>query len=275
MTFIEKVKLNANLAGHKVKKHSPAIWMGVGLVAFGGTVVAAYKARPKFEAIIEDVEARRCDGQEINKMQVIKDIGRVIALPVALGTLATSSVVISYRIQHNRIMTLAGVLATTQAAQKAFEDRFKEKFGEVVYNEFLTTEDSEYQEVTEDGTEVETVKTIKKDIDSFIGEWYDKSSEYARDDYSYNMMYIAEMSSQLDTKLFSKGHLLMNEVRDKLGFERTRSGALLGWSSADYFNIEAIPHITKDPITGEMTKQIFVKWTAPKYIYMDADFGSN
>lgn len=258
-----------------VKKHSPLILVCSGLVGFGVTTYLAVKAKPKVELIVEDVEAKQADGQEINNVEVGQRILKAVALPLATGVLSASAIVWSYSIQYRRIMVLSGVLASTQAAKSALEDSVKAKFGEAAYQEMLTTEEVTVTEVDGDGNEVKTKVNVRKELNSTIGEWFDQSSNYTRDDHGYNMAVIDDVAQTLDLKLFSKGYLLLNDVRKHFGFEPTKTGALVGWmSNGPLFDVEKIVYNEKreDGIHPE----IFVKWTEPKYIYdqinYDTDF---
>ena len=77
----------------------------------------------------------------------------------------------------------------------------------------------------------------------------------------------------MQTLLFQRGSLLLNEVREALGFERIRSGALVGWTTQDNFDIEFNVMEMADEVTGELKKQIWVTWTRPRYIYEEVELG--
>ena len=273
---MENFKRSCSLAGLKIRKHSPEILTFGGLVLFGVTIVLVKKASPKVEKIAEQMEEDRAAHVEINKVEVAKDLSKALALPILTGTMAVSAIIWSHNIQRNRIFVLSGALATTQAVQHAFEEKYREMYGEEEYNKFIATDEVTTTIIDELGNEVQTVEEIKKELVDTEGMWYDKSSTYVSDDHDYNMQWIAQMSEDLDVKFFAKGYLLLNEVYEKLGFPKTRSGALLGWTtSGDYFNIEPVIFEFEDKATQQFKKQILVKWTTPKYIFGDVDFGSD
>ena len=267
-----KFKTMLSKTGMNIKKYSPELLLGVGIVGFVGTVVLAYKAEPAVERVIEDIEAKREDGVEVNKMEVAKDLGKVLALPITVGVLSVGAIVWSHKIQMTRIKALAGFLSSAQTYQKMFEDKVKREFGNEAFDKMVSTDYKETISKDDDGKEKVTVKELKSDLDDSIAQWYDTSSEYFSDDHGYNMAFIDEAESKLDLKKFSKGSLLLNEVLDLLGFDRLRNGALLGWTDSDYFAINKIVIDDTDPVTGEFKKNILVKWTTPRYIYNDIDF---
>lgn len=269
MTF--KQFLNKSVMA--TKKHSPAILTGVGVVGLGATAYLAYKSRKKVEAVVIDIEEARDRGVEINKMDVARDLTEVLYLPIVVGAVSVASIIASYRIQNNRIAILAGALATSQAQNLWFESRYRKQHGEEAYQRFITPVDETVSmEEGKNGKMKEKVEKTKQEVDKSIGQWYDESSEYVSDDHSYNMAYIDSVSEKLQTILFQRGHLLLNEVREAMGFDRIRSGALLGWSSADIFNIDKIVTVMEDKHDGELKEQIWVSWSRPRYIHDEVEF---
>lgn len=260
--------------GHTVSKHSPAIFTGIGVVGLGATAYLAYKSRDKVEAIVEDIEEKRENGEEINKLEVVKDFVEATYLPISVGALSIGSILMSHQIQRKRILALSGALAAEQARNIYFEKKYKKVHGEEAYREFTTpTDEVEHVEVGENGKEKITVHQVKKDIDHTIGQWYDESLEYTSDDHAYNVAFIEAVNERMQTLLFQRGSLLLNEVREALGFERIRAGALLGWTSADNFEIEYNVMKMLDEDTGEMKNEIWVTWSRPRYIYDEIEMG--
>jgi Family of unknown function (DUF6353) len=268
-------KLAINRMYMKVTKHSPAIFTAAGVVGLGATAWFAYKSRDKVEAIVEDIEEKRANKEEINKMEVARDIAEAIYIPVVIGAMSAACILLSHRIQNKRITALAGAFAAQQARNFHFEKKYRKEYGDEAYEEFSAPKEKE-EIITEDknGKPKVTVTEIKKDIDQTIGQWYDESSEYASDDHTYNAQYINSVRDRMHTVLFQRGHLLLNEVRQALGFERIRAGALLGWSVGDGFDIEKVVTTLGDPDSGELKEQIWVTWTRPKYIYDAIEFNS-
>ena len=261
----EKLVRGAHQLVFKTKKNSPLLLTIGGIVGFGVTAYGVYKARPKVEAIVEEVENAIELGEPIDKVAVVKDVAVALAIPIATGALSTGAIIWSYKIQTNRIGVLAGALASTQAAKSAFEHKVKAKLGEAAYNELMTTKEQKVVTVTEDGETIEDIITEIQDFDGNISEWYKNSSEYFRDDHAYNMHFIDSAEKTLELELFRKGHLYLNDVRKKLGYPTTRNGALLGWTADDYFAIEKI--VVNEEVNGEKVPQILTRWSTPRFIY--------
>jgi hypothetical protein len=262
-----------NKVGFTLKKHSPAIFTGVGVVGLGATAYLAYKSRDKVEMVVEEIERKRDLDIPINKMEVARDLTEALYQPVVVGAASVTCILLAQKIQNNRIKTLVGALAVEQARNIYFEQKYKKQHGEEEYVKFITpTDDVEHVEVGKNGKEKVTVEQVKKDIDQTIGQWYDESSEYVSDDHTYNLQYIDSINDRMQTLLFQRGSLTLNEVREALGFERIRAGALLGWTSQDSFEIERHVTLLGKEELGESRDQIWVTWSRPRYIYDEVEF---
>lgn len=267
------IKQTLAKVGNKVSKHSPFIFTTLGVVGLGATAYLAYRSRHKVEDIVNDIEECRANDEEINKLQVAKDLAEALYIPIAVGAASMVCILMSYKIQNNRIASLVTALAAQQAHGLYLENKFKKKYGQEEYNKFMTPTDEVEMEVEgKNGKTKLVVQEVKKEIDQTIGQWYDESSEYASDDHSYNIAMIDSVNDRLCTILFQRGSLLLNEVREALGFQRTRAGALLGWSIQDGFNIEKVVTTLGDVEMGELKEQIWVTWTRPSYIYDTVEF---
>ena len=258
-------------AGRKLAQHSPAIFTGLGIAGLGATAYLAYKSRDKVEVVVEEMERKADLNEEVNAVEVVRDIAEAVYQPVVMGALSISCIVMAHRIQHKRILTLAGALAVEQTRNIWFEQKYRKQHGDEEYNKFIIpTDEIEVVEIGKNGKDKITVTEVKSDLDKSIGQWYDQSTEYARDDHHYNTEMIRAVTDRLQTRMFQRGTLTLNEVREELGFERIRAGALLGWSTSDSFDIEAMTHKLPDE-NGELKNEIWVTWTHPRYVYQDMD----
>ncbi len=270
---MSKFKQLLNKVKMGTKKNSPAILTGLGVVGLGATAYLAYKSRTKVEKVVLDIEEARDNDEEINKVEVVKDFAEAVYLPVAVGMVSVAAIVWSYKIQNNRIAVLASSLAAQQAHNYFFEQKYRKEHGDEAYAKFIAPTDRvEIEGVDAKGKSKLTVAEVKKDVDHTIGQWYDESLEYVRDDHSYNVAMIDSVTEKLELILFQRGTLLLNEVREALGFERIRNGALLGWTAGDSFNIEKVVTMIKDENEEEIRPQIWVTWARPRYIYDEVEF---
>lgn len=258
-------------AAHQVSKHSPLILTTLGVVGLGATAVFVYKATPRLEEITSNIEECRENEEDINRVEVTKDVVAALARPILVGTLSVCAVALSYYIQNNRIKGLAAALSTASAESLYYRNKFQKEFGKDKANDFYTpTEKTNKSAVNPEGEKVKVSK--KEETDDLYGEWFDKSRNYTSDDHTYNLAFIASIEDKMQNKLFRNGYLVLNDLRDELGFDRNRASALVGWNSADNFYLDAKTVMVENPETGEREPQIYIHWPSPKYIYDDIEY---
>lgn len=268
-----KFKQLLNKAVMATKKNSPIILTTVGIIGLGATAYLAYKSRDKVEEVILDIEEVRANEGEVSKVDVARGLAEAVYLPVAVGVVSVAAIVWSYKIQNNRIAVLATSLAAQQMHNYMFEQKYKKEHGEDAYKKFIMPTDRQEVETTDaKGKTKLAINEVKKDVDKTIGQWYDESLEYVRDDHGYNVAMIESITEKLELILFQRGTLLLNEVREALGFDRIRNGQLLGWTAGDSFNIEKVVTVMVDEEDDQMKEQIWVTWARPRYIYEEVEF---
>lgn len=294
-------------AGLGVKKHSPLILTvtgGVGLIA---TAILTYKAAPKIEKIVEDIEAKRevekeyndltkkkatdvseadirfmeeCEADPesmtVNRMEVAKDVAGALALPVLTGVGSICAITLSYWIMKNRVGSLSAAVATLAAENLAREKFLKEQLTEEQWNdleEARMAKDKEYNMRDKESGEVVEEKAKGKETreqTTLRGVWFKESGEYASDDSAYNAAFVRNASEVIDAKYARRGWISLNEVLDILGCERTRAGAAMGWTMSDPFTI-ATDIVNETDQYGDWAPQLWVKWPMPRYIYDEID----
>lgn len=210
----------------------------------------------------------------MERLELVKRLSGAVALPVITGIASISCICASYYLMNNRLLNMAAALATSAAEREYLRRRTNEEFGDEgekkIYGAPTSKETRTYTDAK--GKEKEEEIEVRDDIVSLHGEWFDKSDEFAKGDHDYNLTFIQHMQSNLEGRLFTRGYLSLNEVYDALGFERSRGGAVVGWTAGDYFDIYTECPIVTDPETGIKAPAIYVKWTTPKDIYNSVEY---
>ena len=84
--------------------------------------------------------------------------------------------------------------------------------------------------IAEGNREVKSNSVVKKDwVYSQYAKVFDESCSGWTKDPEYNMTYLRTQQRYANELLVSKGHLLLNDVYDMLGFPRTKAGQIVGW----------------------------------------------
>ena len=255
--IMNNVTRTFNRAGLKLKKYSPEIFVGMGIVGVVASAVMACKATTK----IDDVLAEQKENIEKTKDYVEEhgysekyteedhkkdltifysrsavDLVKLYAPSVILGTVSIAMIVNGHRILRKRNVALAAAYATVEKGFKEYRGRVIERFGEELDKELkYNIKAKEVEEVVKD-EETGEEKIVKKTVNVADPNLY---SDYARffddgctgwtKDPEYNLMFLKDQQRYANDLLQSKGHLFLNEVYDMLGIPRTKAGQAVGW----------------------------------------------
>ena len=239
-----------------VKKFSPEILVGVGIVGLIGSTVMACNATLKVDAVLavakekkdkidkasatmnHDVytEQDRQKDLVITYVQTGADFVKLYGPAVLLGSVSIACILGSYNIMRKRNIAVV-------AAYKVLKDGF-DKYRERVVEDLGVDKDLEYRH----GTKMESVEEVvtdpetgkKKKLKKLVPT-YDSNhvSQYARffdescPDWSktpeYNLLFLKTKQNYANDLLHSRGHVFLNEVYAELGMKHTQEGSVVGW----------------------------------------------
>lgn len=276
-----------------VKKYSPEILLGLGIVGTGAAVYKTYKAAPVVNNILTNYKAEKenyetaqqdlVDGKisaetfatvEVpNTKLMIKEMASELFIPTVLAAGSIFCFVKGYSIQRNRILGLSGALASTMRDYKDFKEKVKTEIGEKKYKELIQPVKDKEMIITDDkGKEKKVVDKVAVNKGLMDGFWFSESDEYASDNHEYNMQYVDSIISQLDLVSFNKNGLIMNEALEAFAMPKTRQGALLGWDGDNELILNKEIYYIMNEETGVREPQIYIHWSTPKYVYEDVSY---
>lgn len=236
-------------------------------------------ADEEFEILVrsrDEYDAHIGGLKEIDRLELVKRMSAAVALPVITGVASIACITASYYMLNNRVLNLAAALATSTAEREYLRRRTEQEFGkegmEKVYNAPISKQDVTTTDAK--GKEKTTSEDVADNIVSLHGEWFKNSDNYVRDDHDYNLQFIDSIEATLENRLFTRGYITLNEVYDKLGFPRSRAGAMVGWTTSSHsaFGLDTECPLVTDPETGLKHPEIYVKWSAPTDIYNQIEF---
>lgn len=251
----------AGKAEFTIKKNSPEILLGAGIVGFVGTIVLACRATCRADEVLEfhrrkikdindakeiadadpegemsyDIELYRQD-KAIRYLKTTGSLAKLYAPTIAVGTLSLACILTSRNIMQKRYL---GVVAAYNGLSAAFEEyrkRVRDEYGEGLDKHFRygTTYDElpvydENGKKTKEKEQVEKTETEMVIPNDDSCRFFDSSNPNWDKNPTFSMMWLRGQQNILNDILHTRGHVFLNEVYDALGFPHTPQGAVLGW----------------------------------------------
>lgn len=251
----------AGKAEFTIKKNSPEILLGAGIVGFVGTIVLACRATCRADEVLEfhrrkikdindakeiadadpegemsyDIEIYRQD-KAIRYLKTTGSLAKLYAPTIAVGTLSLACILTSRNIMQKRYL---GVVAAYNGLSAAFEEyrkRVRDEYGEGLDKHFRygTTYDElpvydENGKKTKEKEQVEKTETRMVMPNDDSCRFFDSSNPNWDKNPTFSLMWLRGQQNILNDILHTRGHVFLNEVYDALGFPHTPQGAVLGW----------------------------------------------
>ena len=236
-----KFKAILGTVNFTLKKYSPEILLGVGIVGVVGSTVLACKATLQAEAILDEHAEKKeriddCvllrDTSEVDypveaekqdrRVLMFSTAGKFIRLygpPVTLMAVSISCILGAHRIMKKRNVAL-------MAAYKVLENGQKR-----------TIVDADGTEHEQDGTEHEQdginlhlsgfARSFAPERPDQMGSW-EGSTQWSKV-HEYNLDFLNAKADHFNNMLLTKGFVTINDVYSELGFAPTEAGMICGW----------------------------------------------
>lgn len=255
-----KVNLNGvtrivSKAAFAVKKASPELMLGVGVVGVVGAAVMACKATLKAKDIIEDTHNEIDEVQEdlldrrvpekYRRKEIFKiyihhtsKMAAIYAPAAVVGGLSLALIIGSHCVLNRRYLGTTAAYKALEEAYRAYRKRVVEALGEEkekeVYYGAKHENDIPVREVsTETGEAVITPTKgviVNPDVvGSPYARFFDETSTEWQKNSEFNRMFLTAQQNYANNLLKARGHLFLNEVYDMLGLPRSQAGAVVGW----------------------------------------------
>lgn len=229
-----------------VRKHSPVLLLGAGVVGVVATAVLASRATLKLDDILgqanEDLEKARMlesaqYSEEDRQQDILKiyirtgfQVARVYAPAAITGILSITALTGSHVILTRRNMAVTAAYAALDKGFRAYRERVIADLGidkDKEYRYGLTSR--EIVEEDEHGAHVVTVKDVVSAHGSIYARLFDETNPNFSKTHHQNQFWIQCQQNYANDKLRAQGHLFLNEVYDMLGMDRSSEGAVVGW----------------------------------------------
>lgn len=239
-----------------LQKNSPQVMFAGGIIAGGAGVFLACRSTLKVSETLEHFEERKLkaevlhgnpdlvpEGEHYDEKAYAKDLAVIkvqtilaitkLYLPAAGLLLISASLLTGSHVTLTKRNTgLTAAYVATDEAFKKYRERVLDQYGKDADDEFrYGTRVVEEKVQTEDGK----TKTVKK---KRVGEHADHS-QYARffdemnknwqKEAEYNLLFLKAQQQYANDKLIARGHMLLNDIYDALGIDRSYAGSVVGW----------------------------------------------
>ncbi len=252
--------------GVSLKKHSPEILMGAGLLGFAGTVVLTIRAKKNIDKTITKYEEQHAEtvakaeedgmetaGMEMDpslKHQMVAEVVMDIIPPAAAFVVSSGCVLTSLGVVNSRLTKATTALAGVTSSYNKLSKTFKEYRGRVAEQVGAQEEAKIYRNerkvvkkrVDENGVEHEDEEIVfdthATNDENYIFEFSSKTSSHC---YSgngageYNKQFLDRAEKNLQLMQRTKGSVFVFDVLDALGIDRSvcPKGGMLGWLDTD------------------------------------------
>ena len=252
----EKMVKVYNKSEMKVRKYSPEILAGVGVVGVIASTVMACKATTKLNDILaeskeqlEQIKTVAVDPAYADKyteddakkdttityVQTGVKVAKLYAPSVILCASSLGCLLASNNILRKRNAALSAAYMTVDKSFKEYRRRVAERFGDEVEKEIrYNIKAKEITTVDEEGNEVkETVKVIEGADNpttySDYARFFDESCPAWQNDPEYNLTFLRAQQQYANDLLKAQGRLFLNDVYKMLGIDITKAGQVVGW----------------------------------------------
>lgn len=258
MNKLTKVKSMISKAtgrtGLKIRKYTPEILTGLGIVGVIGSTVLACRATLKVEDVLKEADRKftmikdtrekypeKYPEEVYNRDMVVATIqtgaefAKLYGPAVTLGAISIGCLLGSHKIMKKRNIALMASYKALDQMYKDYRKRVVEELGEDKDRQYhlgLREEVVSGVEIDENG-KTKKVKKKAEIIDttkySQYARCFDESSVQWSKTPGYNMMFLKAQQNYANDLLRSRGHVFLNEVYDLLGLPRSTDGAIVGW----------------------------------------------
>lgn len=235
------------------RKHSPTVLFGTGVVGVVATAVLASRATLKMDEVLHEAEKRQIDidtavgeplkdggtyseadqerDTKLNRTKLILTIARLYAPAAAVGAASIACLTGSHVILSRRNVSLTAAYAALDQGFREYRRRVVEELGEDKDREFrYGVGERQIAVDTDHGVDVKTVKVLNPTGQrSIYARAFDESNINWQSVRSYNLMFIQAQQAYANDRLRAKGYVLLNDVYQALGMERTKEGCVVGW----------------------------------------------
>lgn len=230
-------------------KHSPTILFVGGVVGVVAATVTACRSTLKLETVLNDIQDDKDKAKTLLKsnnkdyseadykkdmahlyIQSVVKVTKLYGPSILLGALSIAALTGSHNILSKRNAALTAAYAAVEESYRQYRARVINEYGsdkdrELRYGSETTTR------VVEDtnGPKKFNEKHVRKDGATMYSRFFEEFNQNWSPTPEYNVMFLRAQQNHANDVLQAKGHILLNDVYDMLGMDRSKAGCVVGW----------------------------------------------
>lgn len=235
----------------KLRKVSPQLMFGVGIVGVVGAGVLACRSTLQLSDVLEPTEKEmtlRSEFAENNeeyqngeypkdllklKVRMVLDIAKLYAPAAGLALVSIGLLTGSHVTLNRRNAASAAAYAAVSEAYARYRDRVIEKYGTDEDDQFRHGVTYVEETVAKADGKTKTVQHARAAGFSPYAMLFTEGNPNWTPHANNNWFFLHAQERYWNDRLQSRGHVFLNEIYDSLGLERTTAGAVVGWLAGE------------------------------------------
>lgn len=224
--------------GKTLKKHSPALLTGIGIVGMITTTVTAVRATPKALQLIDEKEIE--EKRRLSATEVVKTTWKCYVPAAVTGVLSTACLIGASSVNAKRNAALATAYAISESALRDYKEKALEVVGT---KKEQAIRDAVAKEKLDEAPlhEKEVIITGQGDVLC-----YDPlSGRYFKSDINK----LKAAANNLNRRMLDELRVSLNELYEEMGLPCVDIGEHLGWAldkNSDYIEFDFSTHLAEN-----------------------------
>ncbi len=248
------IQSSVGRSGLVIKKFSPEILIGVGVIGVVTSTVMACRATTKASIVTDKLKeekekilyAKENLSEDYTDQDYKKDLTisyvqagvgfvKLYGPAVTLGLVSIGCILGSHGILKKRNLALVAAYKAVEQSFTDYRKRVVSEYGSekdrlfkngIVQSEISVTE-------TDENGKTKKVKAVIESVDpngiSQYARFFDEGSVQWSKTPEYNLTFLKCQQNYANDLLRSRGHIFLNEIYDLIGVPRSQAGAVVGW----------------------------------------------
>jgi hypothetical protein len=234
-----------------LQKASPKLMFAGGIVGVVGAGVLACRATLKLSDVFDEAEKksslatheREINPDEYAEKTYLKDLGvikvrtaleivKLYTPAVGLGIVSVGLLTGSHVVLNRRNASLTAAYAAVDKAFGQYRERVREELGPDKDRNFRYGVEVVEETVEGKDGKIKTIKherAPKSEAYSEYARLFTEGMDMWRPNPELNRLFLQSQQNYFNSLLRAQGHVMLNEVYDALGMERSSAGAVVGW----------------------------------------------